>query len=258
MKIVSLRKKTVGTGAFTLLELLVVIGLIAVLASMTVVLSRSFNLKSQETRCISNLRQTGVAVLAYAADRNQMLRFQIGGSNLEYGWTRLVVNTGYLSRITPWDTLYCPSAKISDKAKTAMQNYTPASPNKGAGDVWRWWTYGMNMCRITGKLTTVTDPETNLTFFALPILKIDQPSLHVLLADSSSGPDEHLQCQAMERDNKRGLGLRHGAPGDRHANAIFLDGHVGQINRARATELATAKFAYGLNLPAQFVFDVDN
>lgn len=54
--------------AFTLVELLVVIAIIALLAALLFPAFASARAKARETTCVSNLRQTGLATLSYAAD----------------------------------------------------------------------------------------------------------------------------------------------------------------------------------------------
>lgn len=56
---------------FTLIELLVVIGIIAILASILFPVFARAREKARETTCRSNLRQIGLAVVAYAGDYDE-------------------------------------------------------------------------------------------------------------------------------------------------------------------------------------------
>src|SRR4051812_443202 len=61
--------------AFTLVELLVSIGIIAVLASLVFAVSHRARDAGYRTVCTNNLRMFGVAVAAYAMDNNGYLPF---------------------------------------------------------------------------------------------------------------------------------------------------------------------------------------
>jgi prepilin-type processing-associated H-X9-DG protein len=61
------------TAAFTLVELLVVIGIIAVLVGMLLPVLNKVRDQANTTACLSNLRQIGVALAAYANDHNGCL-----------------------------------------------------------------------------------------------------------------------------------------------------------------------------------------
>ncbi len=67
--------------AFTLVELLVVIAIIALLAALLFPAFASARAKARETTCVSNLRQIGLATLAYAADYDD--GFVLGGDPID-------------------------------------------------------------------------------------------------------------------------------------------------------------------------------
>ena len=61
--------------AFTLLELLIVIAIIAILAAMLLPVLGQARLRSETTVCINNMRELGLAVPMYAADNNDEMVF---------------------------------------------------------------------------------------------------------------------------------------------------------------------------------------
>lgn len=64
------------TGGFTLVELLIVIAVVLVLAAISIPLIGRARLQAQRSQCVSNLRQIGVGLFAYAADHKGQLPVQ--------------------------------------------------------------------------------------------------------------------------------------------------------------------------------------
>jgi prepilin-type N-terminal cleavage/methylation domain-containing protein/prepilin-type processing-associated H-X9-DG protein len=133
--------KTKPTRGFTLIELLVVIAIIAILASLLLPALSRAKLKVKGIKCVSNLKQLGLAHKLYTNDTGSMLPFESPTRN--YVWLdQLSKNYSKVDEIR-----ICPVAPVDQSKLGSEGTATRAWSNKGInGRTGKPWagSYGLN------------------------------------------------------------------------------------------------------------------
>ena len=198
-------------AGFTLIELLVVIAIIAVLAAILFPVFAKAREKARQTKCTSNLKQCGMALMLYAEDYDGYTPQGLNGASRT--WGRVLVDEGYLENP---NCLTCPSCRPWRGVHTGQ-------------------TYGMYLYSPGYSHKILSDGVTS-TFGYTP-----DPTKQVVLADSVNNKNIATQTQHFHIygwiSSERFFHLRHNG----RCNAFFVDGHVASLG---PTELYSMHVKY--------------
>jgi len=114
-----------GLSGFTVVELLVAIGVLAILGAVILSVFTSAREKARQTTCLSNLRQLAIAVRQYAQDNNDIIppynshfqgTFTDGTKMQDHGAELVTCLTSYVHDRDIW---FCPSDIYAHTTSTA-------------------------------------------------------------------------------------------------------------------------------------------
>ncbi|MBC2602755.1 prepilin-type N-terminal cleavage/methylation domain-containing protein [Puniceicoccus vermicola] len=217
------------SSAFSLVELLVGLAILAMLVGILIPVTRGAIGKARSAACASNLRQMGVAALAYASDNNGVIvpsRIKPGGG--AHYWVGQLAP--YLGAEDPWrgftedqNPYICPAIGEDDEGI----GYTtfPISSGKSY-----YASYLINL-HITARTESPNSGFSNTgTFRKCYMSQMVAPSRTMLFICGYG----NMGVIYLSPGEGKFVKYPHGDK----ANILYLDGHVGQKTETEMIELS--------------------
>lgn len=227
-------------SGFSLVELLTVIAIIAILASIIFPVMNAVKQKAQETDCMTRLHQIQLGLDLYKKDNRKfppalcVVKLDAGGTTMET-FENAKGDYLYAQYVKTIRSLHCPASKVTSTAEWAT--YPSVPYNTGVEPVMvTVYAYDSFDCQVSG----VAEPVTKQYLNAEQHYALDWAPDAAYLSTSAAPPIDPFagsSASAVQTDYERQLKFRN-PPDDtvitwcsNHANGdrslvVFLDGNV--------------------------------
>jgi prepilin-type N-terminal cleavage/methylation domain-containing protein/prepilin-type processing-associated H-X9-DG protein len=222
--------------AFTLVELLVVVGIIAVLIGILLPIVAKARDAALTAQCASNMRQDGVAVNQYLSESNGFLPPYRVTAQYAYGTHPYIFQ--YLPALYLAEnakTWVCPADNLVESVEGGNRGPYPEL-NSGTLDI--YYSYALNYDEPLSQ--SLLYPATNSLYF--------NPGLGMKVRTSSSFMFLHETGESAAQEyNSLPGSFRFNHRGNTAMNLLFMDGHVDSLTASEmlpASQWTSSKRAF--------------
>lgn len=224
--------------AFTLVELLVVIGIIAVLISLLLPALAKTREAAKDTACKSNLRQVGIFLNLYAQANRGFLPYQYN-TDAAGAWENKTSNNAFMSGVNSFTANWYGQMQLSanlfaydSKVFRCPSQYDPIDETSYAKI-----SYAFNGLANGKRLASARrSTEKVLMSEYCGSRRIVSTNVRVLSGYDGKRPNStHKRVDPTHNLNGHNHGNVRGARYDRSGNYLFADSHVAAMTYAEAT-----------------------